>query len=75
MSLRKAKALYCVVIISIAVLLYAAGGIVYWIASVVLLGSALPVFRLVTRVVSDERFDEAESILLAEQQRRRATRE
>lgn len=75
MPLRRIKTLYCVTVMAVAVLLFAAGGIIYWAASVVLLCGALPIFRLIRRVVSDERFDEAESILLAEQRRRRAPHE
>lgn len=75
MPLRRIKTLYCVTVMAVAVLLFAAGGIIYWAASIVLLAGALPIFRLIRRVVSDERFDEAESILLAEQRRRRAPHE
>jgi hypothetical protein len=75
MTLRKVKILYCIAMIAIGVLLAADGGWVYWLASVTILSVALPAFRLIRRVVSDERLDEAESILLAEQQRRHVAHE
>lgn len=59
MSLRKAKTLFCIATIAIAVLLYAAGGAVYLMASIVVLGGALPSWELITKVVGDKATDDA----------------
>lgn len=54
MSLHKAKTLFCIAAMAIAVLLVAAGGTVYWLASIIVLGSALPGWRFVTRSATNE---------------------
>lgn len=59
MSLRRMKTLYCIAVIAIAILLFATGSFVYWIASMVLLGGALPGWRIATREASDQGASEA----------------
>lgn len=44
MSLRRIKTLYCVAVISIAIVLVSQGSFVGWATAVVVLSGALPVF-------------------------------
>lgn len=48
MSLRRVKLIYCLMMISVAVVLACTAGIIGWITAVLLLSGALPVFRAVT---------------------------
>lgn len=47
MSLHRIKTLYCIAVISIAVILDCVGGLLGWTAAVVLLAGALPLFGIV----------------------------
>lgn len=47
MSFRRIKTLYCLAVIAIGVLLAALGGWIGWIAAVLVLGGALPMFRVI----------------------------
>lgn len=49
MTLRRIKVLYCVAVISIAVVLACVGGVVGWLTAIVMLGGALPVFGAIRR--------------------------
>lgn len=53
MSLRRIKTLYCVAVISIAVVLACVGGTVGWVTSIVMLCGALPMFRAVSGAAGD----------------------
>lgn len=60
MSLRRSKTIYCVVMISAAVVLATTAGLLGWITAVLLLSGALPLFSAVRqaaeqRGVSDYR--------------------
>lgn len=70
MSLRRAKTLYCIAVMAIGILLASTGELAYWIASVIVLGGALPLYRVMGHAVFDESLDDAESALVAEQRRR-----
>lgn len=52
MSLRRAKNLYCLSVISIAVALTCTGGLIEWIIAVVMLTGALPMFTVVRRATA-----------------------
>jgi hypothetical protein len=47
MSLQRAKAIYCVVMISVAIVLACTAGLLGWITAVLLLSGALPMFKTV----------------------------
>lgn len=63
MSLRKAKTLFCITAISVAVLLTAWGGLAGCAAGALVLGSALPGWRFVTRSASDQGASEALTVV------------
>lgn len=67
MSLSRVKTIYCVSVIAIALVLDCTGGAIGWIAAVVLLAGALPLFRLVTCASADATLNDVE--------RRRASRQ
>lgn len=52
MSLRRIKTLYCLAVIAIGVLLAALGGWVGWLAAVLVLSGALPMFRVIGRAAA-----------------------
>lgn len=54
MSLQRAKRLYYIAIIAIALLLLNAGNLLYSTATIVLLGGALPFLRLIIRYSARE---------------------
>lgn len=60
MSLRRIKTLYCVAVISIALILACTGGLIGWVASIVLLGGALPMFRAMWNAGTQEALDKSE---------------
>ena len=62
MTLRKAKVLFCVAAISIAILMIAAGDIARWIGAVLLLIGVLPLFRLITRHSAREALSTYQSV-------------
>lgn len=66
MSLRRVKTIYCASAITIALVLDCTGGMIGWIAAVVLLAGALPLFRLVIWASADATLNDVE--------RRRANR-
>lgn len=47
MSLKRIKMLYCIAVIAIGVLLATTGGVLGWIAAVLVLSGALPMFRVI----------------------------
>lgn len=49
MTLRQVKVIYWVAVVTIAILLGLAGGLLHWIAAVALVAGALPMFRAVHR--------------------------
>jgi hypothetical protein len=53
MSLRRAKAIYCVVMISVAIVLACTAGLIGWITAVLLLSGALPIFGAVKQAAGD----------------------
>jgi membrane associated rhomboid family serine protease len=55
MSLRRIKTLYCLAVIAIGVLLAALGGWVGWLAAVLVLSGALPMFRVIGRAEHQQR--------------------
>ncbi len=70
MSLRRVKTLYCIAVMAIGILLASTGDLAYWLASVIVLGGALPLYRVMGHAAFDESLDDAESALIAEQRRR-----
>lgn len=70
MSLARLKTLYCIAVMAVGTLLAFFGGVVGWLAAVLILSSALPAWRYVTDSAFDATLDDAESVLLAERQRR-----
>jgi hypothetical protein len=54
MSLQRVKALYCIAVISIGILLASTGGFVGWAASIIVLCGALPMFRVI-RCAAEQR--------------------
>ncbi len=58
MSLRRIKLLYCITVVAIAVILASFGQLIGWIAAVVVLAGALPMFGAVKRAAGDSAADE-----------------
>lgn len=54
MSLQRIKSLYCIIAISIAVILDCTGGVLGWATAVVVLAGALPMFDLGCRAAEQE---------------------
>ena len=48
MSLRRITTLYCIAVIAIGVLLATLGGFVGWLAAMLVMGGALPLYRLIS---------------------------
>lgn len=65
MPLHKAKTLFCIIAIAVGVLLFAVGTTAYWLASILVLGSALPGWELAGKAWKN-------TTLTALEQRRRA---
>jgi hypothetical protein len=60
---RRAKTLFCVAAMAIGILLYVAGGVVYWVASITVLGGALPSWALIERAMLAHAFEQAATFL------------
>lgn len=58
MSLRKVKTVYLIAVIVLAVLLATLGDVICWIAAIVLLVGALPMFKVMGRAFSEHLIDE-----------------
>lgn len=63
MSLHKAKTLFCIVAMAVGVLLFAVGSTPYWLASMIVLGGALPGWRLAEKAMLAQAFDQAATFL------------
>lgn len=50
MSLRRVKVLYCVAVVSIAVVLVCAAGLIGWIVAIIVLAGALPMFGAIHQI-------------------------
>lgn len=74
MTLRQVKAVYCVAVIIIAVILVSHGGILEWAASITMLAGALPVFTIIRRAAEQESLEDADTVLTAELNHRRDRR-
>lgn len=73
MTLRKAKVLFCVIVILVSLVL-ANSGFAGWLMAVLLLSGALPWWKAATHAMIDQSLDDAESALVAERQKREARR-
>lgn len=80
MSLRRAKTLYCITAIAIAVVLDCTGGVIGWAAAVIILSGALPLFQTVSQAIAENVGREAKamavyvSTLHREREQRRSLR-
>ena len=63
MTLRRMKTLYCIAVMAIGILLTALGGLLGWIAAILLLSGALPGWAIATRAASDQGASEALSVV------------
>jgi predicted Na+-dependent transporter len=63
--MRRVKTIYCIAVIAIAIILVSFGQLIGWLAAIVVLAGALPMFRVVTQTSAD-------ATLTAVEERRRA---
>lgn len=63
MTLPRIKALYCIAVIAVAIILDWVGGWVGWVTAVVVLSGALPMFDALVRAASDQGADEAFNVV------------
>lgn len=57
--MRQVKTVYCVAVISVAVILASAAGLIGWVAAIIVLAGALPMFRAVSWAAEDNGADRA----------------
>jgi hypothetical protein len=57
--MRRVKTIYCLAVIAVAIVLSCTGGLVGWIAAIIVLAGALPMFRAVNWTASNQGADEA----------------
>lgn len=63
MSLHRLKTLYCIAVIALGIILAVVGGIVGWIAAILILGGALPGWGVAERIFLAQAFDQAATFL------------
>lgn len=63
MPLGRIKALYCIAVMAIGILLAFFGGVVGWLAAVLVLSSALPAWKMVIENAEDRGADRALSVV------------
>lgn len=72
MSLARLKTLYCIAVMAVGTLLAFFGGVVGWLAAVLILSSALPAWRVVIGVAGDTGAQEALKVLQRQLYQRRS---
>lgn len=75
MSLARLKTLYCIAVMAVGTLLAFFGGVVGWLAAVIILSSALPAWRAVISIAGDTGAHEALTVFQHQLQDRRSTRD
>ena len=70
MSLRRIKTLYCLAVIAIGVLLAALGGWIGWVAAVLVLSGALPMYHSLIKAMARQNIAIFLDHLRSEKQRR-----
>ncbi len=70
----KARLLYTIAVLSLAAVLFYPDPFTRGVTAVLLLIGAIPIFKSVKESIFDDGLNDAESILMAEQERRRAAR-
>lgn len=63
MSLRKAKTLYCIIVMAVALILAGLAGWIGQLAAIIILASALPGWRLITRAAATNALSGALTLL------------